>query len=215
MKKGKLVMAIFVALSFLVSVIAAAPSFAARATQTAPKPQQQPSIPPIKDQIKAKDRFWDLAVDYCIINGELTDMSPCVAKHINVKVGHAVSFNCYYKVMTIPVHDITWADAAYWGPRNLAYKISGAMNSEPPVKVQQTRSLPHFTWEDVKKWQTTIKKPGRKAWVENLIFTWTPSQEDNGKKCLYLFLVDVDNDIHEADGPTENGFCMVEITVNP
>jgi len=87
MKKGMIVMTMFAALSFLVSLSVVSTSFSGPPTRVQPKSQQQPSTVQMKEQVKAKESFWDLAVDHCVINGQFLDMSPCAAKHITVRLG--------------------------------------------------------------------------------------------------------------------------------
>ena len=214
MKKGMIVVTLFSILFFLVSLSAVSTSFSRPPTKVLPKSQQQPSTGQIKDQIKAKDKFWDLAiVDQCFINGVKYS-----GKTINVKVGEAVTFNCDYKVITIPVHDITIADAAYWGSGNLTYKnianvyspLEGIIGEEK----QETRKLPKFTWEDVKKWQKSIKKPGRKTWIENMVFTWTPlSHLHIGE--FFVFKLDTPGVINEAEVSSANNYYSADISINP
>lgn len=221
---------IFMISFFLVSLTAISISLAkSQGNERLPDSQQPPPRTSVPRAQLPKSEFWDLAVDYCIINGEFVDISPCdmnSGKSISVKVGQIVNFKCYYKIITIPVAFITKADAAYWGSGNLTYKnLSSVLVLNEPKSKQEMRSLPHFTWADVTKWQTSMKQgmadvtkwqtsKNRKVWKGNMMFTWTPTQQNIGAAVFY-FNVDHGNVIKEPVGPTQNNECMIGINVNP
>lgn len=232
MKKRINLITIFIITLFFVSIIAVSTPLAKSQQRTpVPDSQQPPPTRPEGTQRAQlpKSEFWDLAIDHCIINGEFVDISPCDpnSESISVKVGQIVNFKCYYNIITIPVTNITKADAAYWGSGNLTYKnlSSVLIVNDPPEPKQEWRNLPHFTWADVTKWQTSIiqadvtksqtsMKQSRKVWKDNMTFTWTPTQQNIGAAGFY-FDVDHGNVIKEPVGPTSNNHCTVWINVTP
>lgn len=233
MKKRVNVTTIILITVFYITIVAVSTPFA-KSQQRTPLPDSQQPPPSRQEGIQRaqlpKSEFWDLAVDYCIINGEFVDISPCDMNSpasISVKVGQIVNFKCYYKVITIPVADITKADATHWGSGNLTYKNLSTVliSSNGPEAKQEMKSLPHFTWADVTKWQASMKQgmadvtkwqpsKNKKVWKDNMVFTWTPTQQNIGTAVFY-FNVDHGNVIKEPVGPTQNNECMVGINVNP
>ena len=229
MKTRASLITIFMISFFLVSLTAISISLAkSQQNERLPDSQQPPPRTPVPRAQLPKSEFWDLAVDYCIINGELVDISPCdmnSGNSISVKVGQLVNFNCYYKIITIPVANITKADAVYWGSGNLTYKNFCSIGLNDPKNKQEMKSLPHFTWADVTKWQASMKQgmadvtkwqtsKNRKVWKDNMTFTWTPTQQNIGT-ALFHFNVDSGNLIKEPVGPTQNNWCLIGITVTP
>jgi hypothetical protein len=196
MKKKLLAMTILVALSFVVSIISIAP-----ATQ---KIQKSVDFKP-KAYEKAKEKFWDLAVDHFVINGQSFPFANDYnqAKIINVKVGQTVNCLCFYKVKTITIGDITAADAAYWGSGNLTYKIAGGLFFPGPPSHQEytikTRQTPKFTSADVQSWKNQYGANGKKEWVESLVYNWTAKPEHVGKTVEFHFDVDSFLNIKETD----------------
>lgn len=183
MKKRIMAITIVVALSFLVSISAVSTSFSKQAVQTVPKSQQQqpPTVQEKEHVVQApKDKFWDLEVDRIEVKGQVIKKGG--GHHtIHVKVGETVTFHCYYKMKTIPVKDITKADTNYWGSGNLQFnirfRVASTTYSIEPKTSFKNRNLPHFTWEDVKKWQRITRSPGGKTWTDEVSFLWTPGAE--------------------------------------
>lgn len=236
MKTKASLITIFMISFFLVSLTAISISLAeSRQNERLPDSQQPPprtSVPRAEAPTRAdvpKDEFWDLVVDYCTINGEFVEISPgdlTPDTSVSVNVGQTVNFKCYYKIITIPVAFITKMDAAVWGSGSITYKnwcAIGILNE--PKNKEEMKSLPHFTWADVTKWQALIK-PGmadvtkwqtskyRKVWKDNMMFTWTPTQQDIGIKGFY-FNVDSGNLIKEPVQSPQNNWCIIVIEVNP
>jgi hypothetical protein len=218
MKKGMMEIAMCVVLSFLVSVIAVSISFAARATQTAPKSQQQPSTVQIKDQIKAKDKFWDLEFDRLEVKGFVIKKGGG-NKTINVKVGENVQFRAYYKVKTIPIGDITEADANYWGSGKFLYTnhlliVNHKVQGNNYIRLFDTNiSTPKFTRYDVIHWKKILATTARKTWNEESVFQWNPAADCVGHN-VYINCVCVDwyKKIPETDEPN-NGFVDSDLLV--
>jgi hypothetical protein len=139
MKKGMPIITIVVALSFLVSMIAVAPLFAAQATKTTPTtkqvpqqgPTQAPQTPqtptvkspatPTKTYEKAKSVFWDLEFDRLEVKGVVLKGIK-EEKTIDLNPGETVTFKIYYKLKTPPVKEITEADVKRWGSGSLTYR---------------------------------------------------------------------------------------------
>jgi len=204
MKKRIIVIAICVAFSFLVSIGAVSTSFSKQAVQTVPKSQQQqsPTVQEKEHVVQApNDKFWDLEVDRIEVKGQIIKKGG--GHHtIHVKVGETVTFHCYYKMKTIPVRDITKADANYWGSGNLQFKVRFRVGSttysiEPKISYKN-KNLPHFTWEDVKKWQRSIRSPGSKTWTDEVSFSWTPGAEYVEAYITVEYYLDYDHVIPET-----------------
>ncbi len=191
MKKLMMVVAILAALSVLVSMIAVAPIFAVEATKTGPTPKQVPAqkTPPVSQKEKvpvqgAKAQFWDLAVDHCVINGQLLQCNPCQGKP-TVKAGQSATITCYYNVKAIQISNITEADAKFWGSGNLKYYVGIVVYGDGMAKTykkEELRNLPKFTWENVQLWKKTAIGTYRKTWNDHIAMTWTPKQEDVGEE---------------------------------
>ena len=225
MKKGMIVMTIVIVLSFLVSLCAVAPAVAAQATKTSPTSKQQaaPSTQ-IVEQTKAKDKFWDIVVDHFIIKGNSFAFANDYyqAKIINVTVGETVNCQCFYKVKTITIGDITKADASYWGSGN-SYKIAGGLFFPGPPSQQEykieTRKLPKFTYADVQLWKNQLGINGKKEWNESLVYSWTAKPEHVGKSMYLHFSVDSFLNIKETDEQNNGNFgssgLVAKFTVIP
>jgi len=228
MKKGMMVMTMVVALSFLVSVSAVSPSFAKQATQTAPTTKQQAPAqsPEIQKQqfpkdlyVKFKSQFWDLEFDKLIVKGVVIKKGGG-NKTINVKVGENVQFKAYYKVKTLPIGDITEADANYWGSGKFLYTnylliINHDAQGNKNIHLFDTnRSLPKFTWQNVQGWKRGgLKKNDPKTWTELSVFQWTAGAECVGSN-VYINCVCVDwyKNIPETNEPN-NGFVDSDLLV--
>lgn len=219
MKKGKMVITIVAALVFLVSVIAVSAAFAARATQTAPKSQQQPSTIQTKQQVMPKNKFWDLEFDRLEVKGFVIKKGGG-NKTINVKVGENVTFKAYYKVKTLPIGDITEADANYWGSGKFLYTnhlliVNHDAQGNNYIRLFDTnRSLPQFTWQNVQGWKRGGGKSNDpKIWTELSVFQWNPGADCVGHN-VYINCVCVDwyKNIPETNEPN-NGFVDSDLLV--
>jgi hypothetical protein len=221
MKKGIMVMTMFVALSFLVSVIAVAPSFAKQATQTTPTskqaPQQGPAQAPQTQTIKppaaltktyekAKDIFWELEPLRCVINGV---SKPCnctgATADLNVIVtpGQPLTITCYYQVKTPPLNDITEADAKAWG-WGKSYTIRYQLIETHDQITDDIRTLPKFTWADVKLWKKGGQGNAPKIWTEHMVRNLTMPEKLEG-----WFVVDFNNTIKELHEGLSNSCCIL------
>jgi hypothetical protein len=207
MKKWMMVMTIVAVLSFLVSVIAVTPSGAAEAIKTRPTTKQAPTTKQFTGQKQMvqtpKEKFWDLEVDHCDVNNR----NIC-SKGYNLEGPWEV--RCFYKVKTIPIGDITEADANYWGSGK-SYTISASWTThDKKISLRKEDSIrtPQFTWEDVLAWKrSAVRKNAPKVWTEKLEFTWHASDDPTHnylKDFLltkgdhsFLFLVDKNNGIEE------------------
>jgi len=218
MKKGMMVMTIVVALSFLVSISAVAPSFAKTASQTTPTskqaPQQGPAqapqtqksqFTPPKDQqySPAKLKFWELEPLHCSINGV---SRPCnctgatAAINVIVTPGKPLTINCYYRVKTPPINDITEADVKAWGwgrSYTLCYDLIGFDRKE------DVRILPKFTWYDVKIWKKGGQGNAPKVWTEHMVLKLTMPE-----KLIGMFIVDFKDVIKELHEGLSNWCCI-------
>jgi patatin-like phospholipase/acyl hydrolase len=216
MKKVMMAMTIVVAISFFSSVIAVAPSAAKAVSKDASnaKSKTPTQFPPHTqgESTVPKQQFWDLVVDHCYINGILVPMNPCSNTTITVKVGQAVVGTCYYKAITLPVADITKADAAYWGSGNLTYVIVSVFSSLKPAitpKKEETKNLPKFTYAFAKNYT----KGERMAWNHYMTFRWVATQELIGQN-VFLFKLDHKDTIKET-GPETNYCFSTAINVTP
>jgi hypothetical protein len=226
MKKGIQVLAIAVALSALVSMIAVASLFAVEATKTGPTPKQVPQSPQTKfEQPKEtaqqpKQVFWDLEADHCVVNNVFLSKGSCVPSVYNsiiAKMGQPVTITCYYKVKTIPIYDITEADAIGWG-KGKTYTICYT----DPINKNETRTLPKFDWQDVQRWKRSAgKNNAPKIWTESMAISWTaaahPDFGDPVDKFSIHFKVDCLDGIKEGyqgEGGNSNSFtsCVIKIT---
>lgn len=199
MKRGILIV---IAASFLAAAIDVAPSFAKKATKTAPKTQQQPSTGYIMGQVKAKEKFWELEVDNCIV-GYIQGFNPCNAT-IDLPRGQ-LTIKCFYKVKTIPVGDISLADVAKWGTGK-SYTIKASIvndNTHKSLKEEKTKKLPQFTWADVQQWKSSGQGDNPKEWNEMLYFTWQATPEYSGANA-FSFVLDTANVIPEYGGESNN-----------
>jgi hypothetical protein len=218
MGKRTIVLAIVIALSVPVSLIAIAPLFAAQVTKTQPtskqqtqQPVQTPTIQKIKQSDskptayeKAKDKFWAFEFDHCIIGGTNTRGKDAWDLHIpGAKIGQPLTSTCFYKMKTPPVKDITEADVKAWGTGKSYYILAGFTLTNVPEEVyfkkEENRDLPSFTWEDVKHW---LRGGGNdpKIWTEHMVFTWTPAHS----VAELWFEVDENKVIPEYDGDDNN-----------
>ncbi|OGP56384.1 MAG: hypothetical protein A2Y65_07505 [Deltaproteobacteria bacterium RBG_13_52_11] len=223
MKKGMMVMTIFVALYMLISISAVAPSFAKQATQTTPTTKQQPPTSQFtKNNVMVHTKFWDLAVDHFVINGQSFSFpnNYSQAKIINVKVGQTVNCQCFYKLRTITIGSITKADVGSWGSGN-TYKIAGGLYFPGPPSHQEykikARKLPKFTYADVLVWKNQIGVNGNKEWDESLVYNWTAAPEHVGKSMYLHFDVDSFFNIQETDENNNGSFsasgCVAKFIV--
>ncbi len=212
MKKVVMVMAIVVALSVIVSMIAVAPLFAAQATKTGPTPKQvpaqkTPSASQIQRQKDVKDaayhqpnpQFWDLAIDHCEINGLV--FNPC-SFHENLTFNLKLTGTCYFKVQTPIISSIAEEDATYWGKAGpgktytiaVAWKCGNILacpySCQDTIWNSNTRNLPQFTWTDVQNWKRTGQSNARKIWTEqlNFIFTLPKEYPSSAKGDFYCYI---------------------------
>jgi hypothetical protein len=205
MKKMMLVISIVSALVFLVSVTAVAPSFAAQTTKAPTTKQAGPAQTTVPQQMP-KQKFWDLEVGSITVKGQVIKIGG--GNHtINVKVGETVTFKCLYRAKTPLIGDITPADAQYWGNGNHPYDIRLQVyfptpNLDPDT-LFKNKSLPKFTYEDVKNWHL---RPGvGKAWDEEVVFQWTPKPQYVGIPYISIvFNLDINHVIPEPD--ENNGY---------
>ncbi len=227
MKKGMMVMTIVVALVFLVSMIAVAPSVAKQVTKTQPTSKQQTQQgtvqtpasqgvnkpadfkPPVYE--KAKEKFWGLEADHCVANGVLLNTNS----KLTVKVGQPVIFKCYYKVKTITINDITEADANYWG-KGKSYTIGTYVgnlnNSNAQFKKEEIRTLPKFNWQVARSWKKGGQGNAPKVWDEIMACTWTPTQQYLGDTNMFHFCVDCANVIEEYEGgPNDHIYGVIAV----
>jgi hypothetical protein len=227
MKKGMLVIALVVALSFLVSMIAVAPSIAKQASQTTPTtkqapqqgPAQAPQTPtvkspatPIKTYEKPKSVFWDLAVDRrCVANGVTLDPVVTAADYKIPFLNNKIVGKCFYKVKTPPVNEITEADVKKWGSGNLTYFGGVSVSGKGPVpcKIKVAKTLPKFTWADVQRWKKAAMGNAPKIWNESIDFTC--AAESPGDYRWFYFTISREPLIPEYD--TGNNACDTNITL--
>ncbi len=219
MKKVMMIMTFFVILSFLVSIMAVSPSFAKQASQTTPTskqaPQQGPAQAPQTQTIKppaaltktyekAKDIFWELEPLRCVINGV---SKPCTCQgstaSINVIVtpGQPLTIDCYYQVKTPPLNDITEADAKAWG-WGKSYTIRYQLIENNLIK-EDIRTLPQFTWAQVKLWKKGGQGNAPKIWTEHMVLKLTMPA-----KIIGTFAVDLNNTIKELHEGMSNWCCI-------
>ena len=209
MKKGMRVMTMFAALSFLVSVIVVSPLFAKQVTQpkgstSTPTASQQGTVPASVAKQLPKDKFWELEVDHCVLNGasvqQVTSMEPpanCCTT--TVKVGQTANITCYYRVKTPPVNSITEADVNAWGTGK-SYKVAFFYPGIVTIAKEEDRTLPQFTWAEVQKWKKAGGQSNTpKIWSSSMGYTLTPVQTDVNMVKVFAFTVDVGNTIKEAD----------------
>ncbi len=223
MKKGMLVMAIVAALSFLVLVIAVAPS-AAKAiskdvSNTKSKTTQQ--IQAVESAMP-KNVFWDLEVDSITVKGQVIKKGS--GNHtITVKVGEPVTFTCKYKAKTIPINNITKADAKFWGSGNHKFTIRLQVYFPTPNldtdDLYKDKSLPSFTYEDIQNWIKRQKVIGGKSWSQEVVFQWTPKPQYVGIPYIsVVYNLDFNHVIPEPD--ENNGYIntaggLLYIVVTP
>ncbi len=209
MKKVMMIITIVAALSFLVSMIAVVPSFAPVQTPATQKPKILTKPKPEVYQVP-KEKFWALEVDHCVANGVTWNAT---SSKLNVQVWQPVIFNCFY---TVPVKDITEADAAKWGKGN-SYTIRtqiNNLNSHAEFKKEEIRILPPFTWADVQKWKNAGLGSASKEWTISQVSKWTPDSSYLGDANVFYFCVDCANVIEEYEGG-QNNLIIGAITVNP
>ena len=219
MKKGMMAMTIVAALSFLISIGAVSTSFSKQAGQTVPKSQQQQS-PTLQEKEHVvqvpKNKFWDLEADRMVVKGRVVKKGG--GHHtIYVKVGETVNFYCYYKIKTIPVKDITKADANFWGSGNRQFNIrfrvaSTTYSIEPKISFKN-RTLPHFTWEDVEKWLKNTRSSGGRTWTEEVSFLWTPGAEFVETYITAEYNLDYNNVISETHEGNNGLSIMSRLTI--
>jgi hypothetical protein len=191
MKKGMLVMVFVAALFFLVAMIAVTPAGAVQATKTAPTTKQAPVQKPLPTSQKEKvpeqwpkEKFWDLAVDHCVISGQLLQCNPCQGNPA-VRIGQPATITCYYTMKAIQISDITEADAKFWGSGNLKYYVGVVVYGDGMAKTyskEELRSLPKFTWKNVLVWKKTFAGTYRKTWTDHIAKSWTPKPQDAGEE---------------------------------
>ncbi|HEX9948615.1 MAG TPA: hypothetical protein VGB29_00545 [Thermodesulfobacteriota bacterium] len=221
MKKGMLVMAIVTALSFLVLVIAVAPAVAKQATQTPPTSKQQPQQGTVQT-VLPKSVFWDLEVESITVKGQVIKKGS--GNHtITVKVGEPVTFTCKYKAKTIPINNITKADAKFWGSGNHKFTIRLQVYFPTPNldtdDLYKDKSLPSFTYEDIQNWIKRQKVIGGKSWSQEVVFQWTPKPQYVGIPYIsVVYNLDFNHVIPEPD--ENNGYIntaggLLYIVVTP
>ena len=203
MKKGFVVIPIFFALSFFVSIGFVLPSLE-QTTQTLSKSKQQvPSSPAAVESAIAKPAFWDLEVGSIFIKGQLVKIGG--PNHtVNVKVGETVTFKCTYRMKTPPVGGITQADAKRWGAGNLPFTIRMQVHSTKmgieDKDLLKDKTLPKFTYEDVINWKKNLQPGVGNAWDDDVYFEWTPGAEYVGNMFIsVVYLLDVNHVIPEPD----------------
>jgi hypothetical protein len=221
MKKGMMVMTIAVALSFLVSISAVTRSFAETASQITPTSKQAPQQGPVqspqtqKSQFTppkgqqyspAKLKFWELEPLRCVINGV---SKPCnctgATADLNVIVtpGQPLTITCYYQVKTPPLNDITEADAKAWG-WGKSYTIRYQLIETHDQITDDIRTLPKFTWADVKLWKKGGQGNAPKIWTEHMVRNLTMPEKLEG-----WFVVDFNNTIKELHEGLSNSCCIL------
>ncbi len=221
MKKVMMVMTMFTALSFLVSMIAVAPLFAVEATNTGPTPKQVPTQKPkpqlSKDKAMVHTKFWEFEFDRLEGKGVVIKKGGG-NKTINVKVGENVKFTLYYKVKTPPIKEIFEADVNAWGSG--AREYYGTFWIHDKERNQETNSmdmryLPKFTWENVQFWKKTFLGTSCKTWTEQMTLQWTPTAEFVGHT-VFIKVCCVNcwsnKDIPEVDRKN-NGFTNEDLLV--
>lgn len=168
----------------------------ATASEKAPLPDsQQP--PPLKTWQKPKPEFWDLELERVVVKSKSYYKGQ--QADVQVTVGETVLFKCYYKMKTIPIGDITKADAQYWGSGNHNFKIATGIGFLEAVKTD-TKKLPAFTYANVENWRTYMKNGSPKVWHGYVTNQWKPEAKHVGKKGLtVLCTVDNKSNIKETD----------------
>ncbi len=198
MKKGMLVMAIVVALSFPVSMIAVSPLFAAQAPKTTPttkqqgatqegSPQQAPTqkTPPqfSKNKEMVHTKFWTFEIKRCLMNGTNVFDYSTSNNPLDVNLG-PLTIKCYYTVKTPPIDEITEADATAWGRGvGKSYHNRALLEHQTPSSStcglikEDAKPTPIFTWSDVQRWKKSRSGGGNivHMWGETMDFTWNPS----------------------------------------
>ena len=238
MKKGMMVMTIVVALSFLVSIMAVSPSFAKPATQTtpttkqqapaqtpqtqSPQTQKQQFTPPKDQQYSPAKKFWDLEFLYLevVTKGAFIKIEKGGGnKTINVKVGETVNFRANYMVITLPIGDITVADANYWGSGKFLYTnhlliVNHNAQGNNYIRLfDNNGSLIKFTWANVKTWKQYMAATARKMWSPVSFFQWTPGGECVGNNVyINVFCADWYKNIPEPN-ESNNGFTDADLIV--
>jgi hypothetical protein len=206
MKKVMMVMAIVAALSVLVSMIAISPSVVAQENQS-------------------HIRFWDLAIDHFVVNGQsypfANDFNQ--AKTIRVKVGQTVNCQFVYTTKTLPVGTITEADAQAWGKGHLEYTYTKGLyflgNGGPKRREYERHVLPipKFTSTDVENWKITLGPSGQAKWTTTIPLNWTAASEHVGKTIYLHFDIDSFSTIAETDEYNNGSFnesgCLAKIIV--
>jgi hypothetical protein len=199
MKKGMLVIAIFVTLSVLVSMIAAAQLFAVEATNTGPTPKQVPTqkTPPAsqfsKNKVVVHTKFWTVEDIQCDISyGTAGSFKPCgvVDPPASIKLGK-ISGSCNYKIKTLPVNEITEADAGKWGASGNKYYISAHLSHDgsPTNLVKgEFKYVPHFTWAEVKQWQSSGQGNAPKSFSGHLEFEFQLTEAFIGLNTFWFFV---------------------------
>lgn len=182
-------------------------------------PTQAPS-----QAFRPKSEFWDLAVDHFIVNGVqfpfLNDFYQ--AKVINLKVGQSVNCQCFYKVKTINLGDITQVDATTWGAGNSYLVAGGLFFPGPPSRQEyktENRQAPKFTLADVQSWKNQYGPSGKKEWSETMTYNWTAAQEHVGKVLYLHFSLDSFMKIKETDeqnnGNASSSGVVAKFVVSP
>jgi hypothetical protein len=242
MKKGMPIITIVVALSFLVSMIAVAPLFAAQATKTTPTTKQQETtqgtaqgttqvkqVPRSSLQIgKLSRTFWDLEFDCLEVKG-VRIKNGMGHKTITAKPGEDVTFTAHYKVKTPPIKDITEADANYWGsgkgytPYYLLLTIYNVPPCHAPYSNAETpplQQLPKFTWAEVQQWKTAGLGNTPKIWTENVEIKWhVPDDQVAHNSYFYVFYIDPFKKVSETNednnGFNDPGHSLLKISIAP
>ncbi len=209
MKKVMVVMAIVVALSFLVPVVAVAPAFAKQATQpkgstATPTSSQRGTIQTSVIKQKPKEKFWELGIWYCAVNNEevfpsSTGSPPDNCCHATVKVGQTTKITCRYTLTTPHLSSITVADVAAWGTGK-SYKVTLFYPDIATIAQEVNRQLPQFTWAMVQQRQSGGQGNNPMQWSLSVQFTLTPPvQADTNQIKFFAFGLDGDDAIKETN----------------
>ena len=163
-----------------------------------------------------KNKFWDLEADRIVVKGQVVKKGG--GHHtIYVKVGETVTFHCYYKMKTITVKDITKADANFWGSGNrqfnIRFRVASTTYSIEPKISYKYKALPHFTWEDVEKWQNSPRSSGGKTWNKEVSFLWTPGAEFVETYITAEYNLDYNNVISETHEGNNGLSIMSRLTI--
>lgn len=176
--------AILVIIMCIVAIIAILLSVASPAHQTAPT-NRKIDIHSAKTPSKPKERFWDLELESLVINNQT--FSKGQQATIEVHVRQPVSITAIYKIKTIPINDITEADAKYWGSGNWSYEAWTAVCREYHCDdKKEKRRMPKFTYQDVLNWKKASILGARKVWKQQITFIWIAKKLNEWDDKYYL-----------------------------